>query len=110
LAEMIVHAEEYLRQGPEWAIGHQKSTREQGKLSAAEFRRVLQTIFKSSPAGIGVGLIPGLGPTVASFLTYALAKKTAKPGDRFGEGELKGVAAAETADNAVVPASLIPLF
>src|SRR5690606_25677425 len=56
------------------------------------------------------GLIPGLGPTVASFLSYALAKKTAKPGDRFGEGELKGVAAAETADNAVVPASLIPLF
>ncbi|HLT98194.1 MAG TPA: tripartite tricarboxylate transporter permease [Burkholderiaceae bacterium] len=110
LTEMFIQAEEYLTQGPESAIGNQKSTREQGKLSAAEFRRVLPTIFKSSATGIGVGLIPGLGPTVASFLSYALAKKTAKPGDRFGEGELKGVAAAETADNAVVPASLIPLF
>src|SRR5690606_20547921 len=38
------------------------------------------------------------------------AKRTAKPGDRYGEGEPKGVAAAETADNAVVPASMIPLF
>ena len=42
--------------------------------------------------------------------SYALAKRRAKPHERFGEGEIKGVAAAETADNAVVPASLIPLF
>ena len=47
---------------------------------------------------------------MASFLSYALAKRRAKPHERFGEGEIKGVAAAETADNAVVPASLIPLF
>jgi putative tricarboxylic transport membrane protein len=64
----------------------------------------------SAGVGIVAGIIPGLGPTVASFLAYALAKRLAKPGERFGEGEIKGVAAAETADNAVVPASLIPLF
>jgi len=47
---------------------------------------------------------------VASFAAYAAAKRLAKPGEEFGKGEIKGVAAAETADNAVVPASFIPLF
>ena len=71
---------------------------------------VLPTILRSSIVGTGIGLLPGLGPTVASFASYALAKRMALPNERFGEGELKGVAAAETADNAVVPASFIPLF
>lgn len=110
LTEMFIQAEEYLTRGPEAAITDNKPSGELGKLTGREFRRVLPTIFKSSATGIGIGLIPGLGPTVASFLSYALAKKSAKPDDRFGDGELKGVAAAETADNAVVPASLIPLF
>lgn len=83
---------------------------EDSRLSWREFLRIAPTIGKSSALGVGVGLLPGLGPTIASFAAYALAKKTARPGDRFGEGEPKGLAAAETADNAVVPASLIPLF
>lgn len=110
LTEMFIQAEEYLTRGPEAAIQAGTAQKELRRLSMSEFRRVLPTIFKSSLAGISIGIIPGLGPTVASFLSYAMAKKTAKPGDCFGKGELKGVAAAETADNAVVPASLIPLF
>lgn len=110
LTEMFIQAEEYLTRGPEAAVNVDKTKPELRRLSMREFRRVLPTIFKSSLVGIGIGIIPGLGPTVASFLSYAMAKKTAKPEDCFGKGELKGVAAAETADNAVVPASLIPLF
>ena len=80
------------------------------QLTLAEIKSITPTTLMSSGVGIVAGIIPGLGPTVASFLSYALAKRWAKPHERFGEGEIKGVAAAETADNAVIPASLIPLF
>lgn len=107
LTEMIIQTEETLVSGREDHI-----TVPSGKdhFSKAEFMNVLPTILRSSIVGTGIGLLPGLGPTVASFASYALAKRLALPNERFGEGELKGVAAAETADNAVVPASFIPLF
>lgn len=110
MTEMLIQAEQVL-------VGHLEKTefteqpdkRDRG-LSWTEFKRLLPTIAQSSGVGIVVGIIPGLGPTVASFLAYGLAKRTAKSGDCYGKGELKGVAAAETADNVVTPASLIPLF
>ena len=113
LTEMFVQAREHMAsRGADGLVSTALPPPTPGDraLSGAEFRRILPTIFKSTGVGVGVGMIPGLGPTVASFIAYALAKRTAKPGDRYGNGELKGVAAAETADNAVVPASLIPLF
>jgi putative tricarboxylic transport membrane protein len=79
-------------------------------LDWADVKRVTPTAVRSTVVGIIAGIMPGLGPTIGAFLAYAIAKKTAKPGDRFGEGEIKGVAATEAADNAVLPASLIPLF
>ena len=68
--------------------------------------------LKSSPfrIGIGVGILPGLGASVGSFLSYGAARSRARDPGRFGKGAIEGVAAAESADNAVVPASLIPLF
>lgn len=110
LTEMFIQAKEYLdsRQQGQTAIAVQAP--EDSGLNAKEFGVVLPTILRSSAVGVGVGIIPGLGPTVASFLSYALAKRLAKRDDKFGKGDPKGVAAAETADNAVVPASMIPLF
>jgi putative tricarboxylic transport membrane protein len=84
--------------------------RDDSDLSWQDVRRVTPTTLRSTLVGIAAGVIPGLGPTIGAFLSYAVAKKMAKPGDRFGEGEIKGVAATEAADNAVLPASLIPLF
>lgn len=79
-------------------------------LSLAEIKRVTPTAVRSTGVGILAGIIPGLGPTIGAFLAYALAKRTAGPDDYYGQGDLKGVAATEAADNAVLPASLIPLF
>jgi putative tricarboxylic transport membrane protein len=110
LTEMFIQAEEYLASKGDVAQPIPVSRKKDRRLSLDEFFHVLPTILQSSFVGVLVGIVPGLGPTVASFLSYALAKKRAKPGDCFGKGDLKGVAAAETADNAVVPASLIPLF
>ncbi|MBP6020464.1 MAG: tripartite tricarboxylate transporter permease [Burkholderiaceae bacterium] len=110
LTEMLIQADQLITgRGDQIALTEQPSKRDRG-LSWAEFKHVLPTIVQSSGVGVVVGIIPGLGPTVASFMAYGLAKRTAKPGDCYGKGEIKGVAAAETADNVVTPASLIPLF
>ncbi len=108
LTEMIIQTEEVLTRRAE--PGGPAVPPAQDRFGWADFKRVLPTILRSSAIGTGIGVLPGLGPTVASFASYALAKRLARPGERFGQGEIKGVAAAETADNAVVPASFIPLF
>ncbi len=108
LSEMIIQAEGVLEKRIEPVASLPRS--EDNKLGWREFLRVLPTFTLSSLIGTVIGILPGLGPTVASFAAYAAAKRLAKPGEEFGKGEIKGVAAAETADNAVVPASFIPLF
>ncbi len=80
------------------------------RLSFAEFRRLLPTIGRGSLVGTLVGILPGLGASLSSFLAYTWTKKASKDPDRFGNGAPEGVAAAESADNASVPASLIPVF
>jgi putative tricarboxylic transport membrane protein len=110
LTEMLIQAEEFLRSNSAAGDLINVDNEQDRSLKWNEFAYVLPTILKSSMIGVLIGLVPGLGPTVASFLSYAFAKKTAKSTDKFGQGEPKGVAAAETADNAVVPASMIPLF
>lgn len=110
LTEMLIQGEEYLARKPDAPVEPPAVTSTDRELTFSEIKSITPTTLVSSCVGIVAGIIPGLGPTVASFLSYALAKRWAKPHERFGEGEIKGVAAAETADNAVVPASLIPLF
>ena len=70
----------------------------------------LPSILRGTFVGSIIGILPGLGASVASFLSYGLAKKAAKDPSRFGKGAIEGIAAAESADNAVVPSSLVPLF
>lgn len=108
LSEMIIQAEDVLARRAEPVAAVQKDG--DNSFTGREFLHVLPTFLRSSVIGTGIGLLPGLGPTVASFASYAFAKRLAKPGEAFGKGEIKGVAAAETADNAVVPASFVPLF
>lgn len=79
-------------------------------LSWAEFRSALPAIWRGSVAGIFVGILPGLGATLASFLGYTWTKRAAKNREEFGKGALQGVAASESADNASVPATLVPVF
>lgn len=80
------------------------------RVGLADIKRVFPVTLRATGIGVGAGIIPGLGPTIGAFLSYAINKRMAKPGDAYGEGDLKGVAATEAADNAVLPASLIPLF
>lgn len=73
-----------------------------------DMKRTWKTIIRSSIIGVVIGIMPGAGTGIASFLSYNEAKRTSKDPDSFGKGNIEGVAAAETANNAVTGGSLIP--
>ncbi|MFV0334637.1 MAG: tripartite tricarboxylate transporter permease [Tropicimonas sp.] len=60
--------------------------------------------------GTGIGAIPGTGGPIASFLAYDHAKRFSKTPEEFGKGNIEGVIAPETANNAVTGGTLIPLL
>lgn len=66
------------------------------------------TICKSSVIGIVIGVIPGTGGSIASFIAYDEAKRASKEPEQFGKGSLEGIAASESANNGVTAATLIP--
>ncbi len=68
------------------------------------------TIIKSAFIGLGIGILPGAGATIASFVSYGEAKRSSKQGHLFGTGIMEGVAAPETANNASTGGAMIPLL
>jgi putative tricarboxylic transport membrane protein len=82
----------------------------QQRLRLSEFKRSLKTIIRGSIIGVIIGAIPGIGGAPAAFLSYNEAKRGSKHPDTFGQGEIEGVAAAESGNNGVCGATLIPLL
>jgi len=82
------------------------------KLSRKEVKEIVPTIGRSSVIGFLVGVLPGAGATIASFLAYGIERNIAKGKDKleFGKGSLKGLAAPETANNAASSGSFVPLL
>lgn len=76
----------------------------------AQFRQCLRSILRGSLIGVGIGAIPGIGGAPAAFLSYSEARRKSKNPERFGKGELEGVAASESGNNGVCGATLIPLL
>lgn len=66
------------------------------------------TVLKSSLIGTAVGILPGAGPTAASFISYSEARRSSAEPESFGKGNPEGVAASESANNAVVGGALVP--
>lgn len=76
----------------------------------AEWRGMWRTIPRSSAIGVLVGILPGAGGDVASWVAYNEARRNSKRAENFGKGEVEGLAAAETANNAVTGGAMIPLL
>lgn len=68
------------------------------------------TILRSAIIGTGVGILPGAGAIIASFLSYAVEVRSSKDPSKYGKGEPRGVAASETANNAATAGSMVPLL
>ena len=66
--------------------------------------------LRASVIGTIVGIIPGAGTNVATFMAYDIEKKLSGDPDSFGNGNVNGVAAPEAANNAVTGGSLVPLL
>lgn len=64
-------------------------------------------ILRSAIVGIVVGIAPAAGPTIASFMSYNMAKKASKSPETFGKGNIEGVWASETANNGATGGSLV---
>ncbi len=77
---------------------------------AREFWRLRFTVLRSMGLGFFAGVLPGIGATLAAFLSYNEAVRWSKTPERFGKGELAGVVASETANNAATGAAMIPLL
>jgi putative tricarboxylic transport membrane protein len=68
------------------------------------------SIVRGSLVGFAVGCLPGAGATIASILSYNLEKKVAHHPERYGTGDIRGVAAPESANNGASGGSLVPLL
>lgn len=75
-----------------------------------ELKSVWKSTTKGSIIGVMAGIIPGLGASAASWISYTEAKRTSKNPEKFGKGEPNGIAAPEAANNAVVGGALVPLL
>lgn len=110
VAEMAVQAGNMKALDAEAGAIRDSAAREDRIVLPSEWRRCLPVIARGTLIGSVVGILPGLGASVGSFLSYGAAKRASKTPEKFGTGMIEGVAAAESADNAVVPSSLVPLF
>mgnify|MGYP000877818616 CR=1 FL=1 len=77
---------------------------------ALTFTRSIKNVLRSSLIGVGVGILPGVGPGLSNIVAYSQAKAASKDPDSFGKGNPDGIIASETANNAATGGAMIPLL
>lgn len=87
---------------------NQKLEASENRLSFKEFFSHWKVLLRGSLIGSVIGMLPGLGVTLASFLSYSMTKRVSKESQKFGTGISDGIAATESANSAVVGSNLIP--
>ena len=79
-------------------------------LTRQDIRDSLPAIFRGTICGSLMGILPGGGAILGSFTAYMLEKKSSKEPESFGKGNIRGVAAPESANNAAAQTSFVPLL
>jgi putative tricarboxylic transport membrane protein len=75
-----------------------------------DFVRSRFAVLRGTVIGFLIGVLPGAGATIASFIAYAVEKKVSKHPEQFGTGAVEGVAAPEAANNAAATGAMVPMF
>ncbi len=109
VSEFFVHIEKRSVEAREAVLPISKK-HEDNYVSWNEFKSNIVTMIRSTAIGIGIGALPGSGSSISAYVAYGAAKNSSKNPDKFGEGSLEGVFAAETANNAAVGGALVPLL
>ena len=78
--------------------------------TAQDFISTRWTMVRGSILGFVVGVIPGAGATIASLMAYSTERSLSKTPENFGKGEMAGLVAPETANNAASSGAMIPLL
>lgn len=78
--------------------------------TAADWVRSRWAIARGTLLGFFIGILPGAGSTIASFLSYTVERKVSRHREEFGRGAIEGVAGPESANNAASAGSLVPLL
>ena len=78
--------------------------------SAKEWLQSRWAIARGTVLGFFVGVLPGAGPTIATFLSYALEKKVSRTPEEFGKGAIAGVAGPESANNSAATGAMVPML
>lgn len=103
IAEMLRGYEEQAVSVEKYKIGKLMPNRE-------ELRAGLGAGWRATVLGFPLGLLPGMLPSVTSFLAYSVERQRSKTPEKFGKGAVEGVASAEAANNAAAMANLLPLM
>jgi putative tricarboxylic transport membrane protein len=80
------------------------------KITREDFQEMKGPMARQSVLGFILGVLPGAGATIASFIGYISEKKLAKNPEEFGKGSIRGLAAPETANNAATGGAFVPLL
>lgn len=79
-------------------------------MTREDWRRSAGPYARGSVLGFLIGVMPGIGPALASFVSYAMEKRLSKHPEEFGKGAIEGVSGPEAANNAGVGGAMVPLF
>ena len=79
-------------------------------MTLREFRESLWNFIRSGAIGIFIGILPGIGGALGNIVAYDQAKKAAPNPETFGTGDIQGIVASETSNNALIGGALIPLL
>ncbi|MDH3230105.1 MAG: tripartite tricarboxylate transporter permease [Alphaproteobacteria bacterium] len=97
------------------ALGNRGPAQKQARFGSllprpAELKRMLRPVSIGSLTGAFLGILPGVGGPIAAFIAYDYTRRTSNNPDDYGKGVLEGVAAPESANNAVTGGALIPMM
>jgi putative tricarboxylic transport membrane protein len=114
IAEMMMQIETMVK-NKKSGMGKQNEIGTLGEIKALTvFKKILAKpalVIKSSLIGTIIGILPGTGSAIASFVAYGEAKRSAKEEEeKFGHGNPKGIIAAESSNNAAVGGALVPML
>lgn len=79
-------------------------------LTLKEIKKSLKSLTKGGLIGVLIGALPGTGAPISSFMSYGEAVRSSKTPERFGKGELEGVAAAESGSIGTESSAMIPML
>lgn len=91
-------------------LGGTKLTIRESFLNRKELKAIMPTSIRGGILGTFVGILPGAGATIASFIAYTTEQRICKNGKNFGKGAIEGVAAAEAANNSAAAGAFAPLL